>query len=104
MREAELSDGSALSGQIERNLWETWSNFGRGPGCALHDEHDALWFETPVPIIPYNGVLKFRVNDDPDRRIGAIVEHFQGHGVDFMWIVHPSSRPADLPSRLTRTA
>ena len=21
--------------QVELNLWETWSNFGRGPGCTL---------------------------------------------------------------------
>ncbi|MBI5583481.1 MAG: GNAT family N-acetyltransferase [Deltaproteobacteria bacterium] len=102
MREAELSSGLALTNQIENNLWETWSNFGRGPGCALHDEHGALWFETPVPIIPYNGVLKFQVSENPDRRIGAIVEHFQCRQVPFMWIVHPSSQPTDLPSRLTR--
>ena len=23
---------------VELNFWETWSNFGRGPGCQLHDE------------------------------------------------------------------
>ena len=38
--------------QVELNLWETWSNFGRGPGCILHDEPDALWFETPIPVLP----------------------------------------------------
>jgi hypothetical protein len=42
--------------QVELNLWETWSNFGRGPGCTLHEEGDVLWFETPIPIIPYNTV------------------------------------------------
>lgn len=27
---------------LEHNLWELWSWFGRGPGCALYDEGDAL--------------------------------------------------------------
>lgn len=34
---------------LEENLWEMWSNFGRGPSCTLHDEGDALWFDTPIP-------------------------------------------------------
>lgn len=31
-----------ITRQVELNLWETWSNFGRGPGCTLHDDGDAL--------------------------------------------------------------
>ena len=47
MREVEGISGYSkeeVIHQVELNLWETWANFGRGPGCTLHDESDALWF------------------------------------------------------------
>ena len=86
--------------QVELNLWETWSNFGRGPGCTLHDEGDVVWFETPIPILPYNTVLKFQVEDQVDRRIDALVDGYAKRNVAPLWIVHPSSNPGDLPQRL----
>lgn len=88
--------------QIELNLWETWSNFGRGPGCTLHDDGDALWFETPIPIIPYNTVLKFQVDRDAERRIDALIQGYAKRNVAPLWIVHPSSLPTDLPERLQK--
>lgn len=88
--------------EIELNLWETWSNFGRGPGCTLHDEGDALWFETPIPTIPYNTVLKFHVEHDADRRIETLIQGYAKRNVTPLWIVHPSSFPTDLPERLVR--
>ncbi len=75
-------------------------NFGCGTGCSLHDEGDALWFETPIPIIPYNGVLRFQVETDVDQRIDRLVQHFCDRQVAFMWIVHPTATPPDLPQRL----
>lgn len=91
-----------ITRQVELNLWETWSNFGRGPGCTLHDDGDALWFETPIPIIPYNTVLKFQVEHDVDRRIDMLVRGYAERNVAPLWIVHPSSLPADLPERLQK--
>jgi GNAT superfamily N-acetyltransferase len=82
-------------------LWETWSNFGRGPGCTLHDEGDALWFETPIPILPYNTVLKFQVEQqDADRRIDSLVRGYVDRKVAPLWIVHPTSVPTNLTERL----
>jgi GNAT superfamily N-acetyltransferase len=86
--------------QVELNLWETWSNFGRGPGCTLHEESDALWFETPIPTMPYNTVLRFQVERDVDRRIDSLVKSYAGRNVTQLWIVHPSALPTDLPQRL----
>ena len=86
--------------EIELNLWETWSNFGRGPGCTLHDESDALWFETPIPILPYNTVLRFQVERDVDQRIDHMIRCYAERSVPLLWIVHPSSLPGDLPARL----
>lgn len=59
-----------------------------------------MWFETTLPIIPYNGVLRFQVQKDVDERINAIVEHFKRRQAQFMWIVHPSSKPWNLQERL----
>jgi len=86
--------------QIEVNLWETWSNFGRGPGCTLHDEDDVLWFETPIPILPYNTVLRFQVRQDVDKKIDTLVNRYAKRSVGHLWIVHPSSLPYDLDKRL----
>jgi GNAT superfamily N-acetyltransferase len=88
--------------QVELNLWETWSNFGRGPGCTLHDEGDVLWFETPIPIIPYNTVLKFQVEQDMDGRIDTLIRGYAERNVAPLWIVHPSSLPGNLPERLQK--
>ena len=88
--------------QVELNLWETWANFGRGPGCILHDESDALWFETPIPTMPYNTVLRFQVDQDVDRRIDSLIKSYADRNVTQLWIVHPSSLPTDLPERLVQ--
>lgn len=86
--------------QVELNLWETWANFGRGPGCTLHDEGDALWFETPIPTMPYNTVLRFQVEKDLDQRIDSLVKGYADRNVTQLWIVHPTALPTDLPQRL----
>jgi len=88
--------------QVELNIWEVWSNFGRGPGCALHDEGDVLWFETPIPVVPYNTVMKFQVQENIDQKIDAIVNYFRERHVTQLWFVHPSASPKDLPERLLK--
>lgn len=100
METGSSSDRETLAHLLEANLWEAWSIFGRGPGCALHEDDDALWFETPLPIIPYNGVLRFHGRSDVDRRIAEIADHFQRRNAEFMWVLHPTAVPHDLPGRL----
>jgi GNAT superfamily N-acetyltransferase len=85
---------------IELNLWETWSNFGRGPGCSLHEEDGVLWFETPIPFHPYNTILKFQVEENIDERIDELINHFSTRKVPILWLLHPSSQPLDLANRL----
>ena len=102
MTEIDLLDKPALIAELEANLWEFWSTFGRGQGGTLHDEGDALWFENPIPIIPYNGILKFQVENNIDQRIDRLVNHYQKRRVAFLWVVHPTSSPIDLPDRLQR--
>lgn len=86
--------------QIEMNLWETWSNFGRGPGCTLHDEGDVMWFETPIPFHPYNTILKFQVGEDIEWRLDQLLGRFSARNVPILWLLDPSSQPADLADRL----
>lgn len=42
MNKTDVLDKPALIRELETNLWEMWSTFGCGPGCALHDEGDVL--------------------------------------------------------------
>ena len=76
MDKIDISDRNVLLHELEANLWEAWSMFGRSPGCSLHEKDDQLWFETPIPIIPYNGVLRFQAKSNVDQKIDIIVEHF----------------------------
>jgi GNAT superfamily N-acetyltransferase len=88
--------------QIELNLWETWSNFGRGPGCSLHDENGVLWFETPIPFHPYNTIIKFQTEQNIDETIDHLISRFSARNVPILWLVHPSSRPDNLSERLEK--
>jgi len=87
---------------LEENLWSLWSHFGRGDGCVLHEEPVATWFDTPIPTLPYNAVIRFAAQRDVDRLVKALFAHYQRRGVPFLWIVHPTATPADLVERLRR--
>lgn len=100
MNNTNSSDKDVLIHEIEKNLWETWANFGRGPGCTLHEREDMLWFETPLPFPPYNGMLRFQVRDNVDQAIDQVIEHFARKQVQLVWVLHPSSHPSDLHQRL----
>jgi GNAT superfamily N-acetyltransferase len=66
----------------------------------LHREPDATWFDTPIPTLPYNAVIRFTAQRDVDRRLNALFAHYRARGVPFLWIVHPTAAPADLGERL----
>ncbi len=87
----------SLIHEVEINFWEAWANFGDGPGCTLHDEEDVLWFETPIPIIPYNMILRSHMKKDVNQRIEDIISYFKRRKVVILWVLHPSSLPLDLP-------
>ncbi|MFX0134597.1 MAG: GNAT family N-acetyltransferase [Candidatus Hodarchaeota archaeon] len=105
-----MNERSSVSGfstetlihEIEFNFWETWSNFGLAPGCALHDDGDALWFETPIPIIPYNVILKFQMERNINQKIDEIISRYTRRKVSFVWVVQPSSLPLDIGDRLQK--
>ena len=84
---------------IEEALFAQWSHFGRWPGAALHGEHGLLWFETPIAHLPYNGVIRTRIDAGVDipRLVAAVADGFRSRGVESFWVVHPTTAPAELP-------
>jgi GNAT superfamily N-acetyltransferase len=87
---------------IEGALVAQWSHFGRWPRGELHDSDGFLWFETPIRQLPYNGVLRTRLDAGPatDAAIARLVERLRGRDADFFWVVHPTATPGDLADRL----
>lgn len=88
--------------ETEAALVAHWSLLGRAPGGALRDEHGIRWYETPVPSLPYNGVVAARLPDGPDAdaTIARVLSRFRSRGVQHVWFVTPSVTPNDLGSRL----
>ena len=85
---------------IEENFWSMWSQFGRGPGCSLHQFSGVTWFETPIPVPPYNMVIRLDCEADAQAAIEAVDRHFRARAVRFLWVVHPSARPAGVTALL----
>jgi ribosomal protein S18 acetylase RimI-like enzyme len=85
---------------IEDAFVAHWANFGLGPGGSYHDDGDLIWIEAPVPQLPYNAVIRTTLIDDIDDRIAKVTAHFHRRNVNFLWLVHPSAQPAELPAKL----
>jgi ribosomal protein S18 acetylase RimI-like enzyme len=45
-------------------------------------------------------VIQTRLSDDIDDRIANVTAHFRQRKVNFLWLVHPSAQPAELPAKL----
>lgn len=87
---------------VEGALVDYWSRLGRWPEGGLVDDRGALRYETPVPKVPYNGVIRSHLEGDPDAVVTDTLGSFAARSVECMWVVHPSARPADLGDRLRR--
>ncbi len=60
-----------------------------------------LRYETPIPHLPYNGILRTHLDvDEAETAIDAVLDSFRRRGVSFVWWVHPSCAPGDLGERL----
>ncbi|MDX6631011.1 MAG: hypothetical protein QOH00_3257 [Gaiellales bacterium] len=86
---------------IEEALVAHWSHLGRWSRGALTDVRGALCYETPIPHLPYNGVIRTHLSTaGADDAIAAVVDSFHRRGVRFLWWQHPTCTPADLGQRL----
>ncbi len=72
-----------------------FSILGTGDGGKVIDTPTRLVVEAPIPQPPYNGVWRFR--DEQDRplptQIGELLAPFADRGVTAMWLVHPTTPP-----------
>lgn len=87
---------------IESAFVTQWRHFGEYPGAELHDEDGVLRYESPIPHLPYNAVIRTRIPSgrDADAVVRRVVERYAEHGVPFMWVVRPSDTPYDVGERL----
>ena len=89
--------------EIEAALVGHWSHLGRWAAGVLVDEGGVLRYETPIPHLPYNGVIRTAISGgDPGEAVNGVVASFQRRGVPFIWWEHPSSTPSDLGFHLER--
>jgi GNAT superfamily N-acetyltransferase len=87
---------------IEEALFAHWALFGRSPLSELHDEDGLLWFETPIKHLPYNGVIRTRLDggEPADAAIAAVLQRMRARDAQCLWFVHPTATPSDLGLRL----
>jgi len=85
---------------IEDAFVAHWANFGLGPGGSYHDDGDLIWIEAPVAQLPYNAVIRTSLFDNVDDRIAKVTAHFRRRNVNFLWLVHPTAQPLELPAKL----
>lgn len=85
----------------EEALVAHWSQLGRLPGSRLHADDGLVWFETPVRHLPYNGVVRIRLDADmADGAIARVMGRYAVRHADCWWAVHPSATPPDVGERL----
>jgi GNAT superfamily N-acetyltransferase len=87
---------------LEKALVAQWANFGEGPGGSYNDDGELAWTEAPVAQLPYNAIVRTQLTSDAENRIDAMVNPFRNRGVQFIWVVHPSARPANLEELLPK--
>lgn len=96
-----IGRGVSVIAEIEDALFAQWSHFGRWPRGQLHDEDGVLWFETPIPHLPYNGVIRTRIAEGAaGPTISNVIERFRVRDVEHFWVVHPGAAPDNLGDRL----
>ena len=95
-------DTSADIAAIADAFTSHWRLFGLYPGAELNEEDGVLWYHSPIRHIPYNAVIRTRI--DPSGDVGGVVhrvcERFRRMELPFMWAVLPSDRPGDYETHL----
>ena len=87
--------------EIEEALVGHWSHFGRWPQGALVEDAGTLRYETPIPHLPYNAVLRTGIAAEAAAEVvSRVVGSYRRRGVEFAWWETPSSAPSDLGTRL----
>jgi ribosomal protein S18 acetylase RimI-like enzyme len=96
--------GTAVSdevAEIEEALIGHWSHFGRWPKGALVEEAGTVRYETPIPQLPYNGVIRTWIYERPAEVVDDVLSSFRERQVSCLWWDHPTAEPGNLGVLLT---
>ena len=78
--------------------------YGRAPGCEVHEDRGVTWFATGLQHPLFNGVMTAQLAPrDVDRRIDELVQEFQARGLPLEWTVGTSTVPRELGAHLEAT-
>jgi ribosomal protein S18 acetylase RimI-like enzyme len=92
---------AAIISAIETNLSVLWRSYSRLPAAELCDQPNLLWVATTIPFPPFNGVVRARLQPETlTPTITTTLRHFTRRQVPMLWLVVPSTQPADLGSYL----
>lgn len=92
---------SAIIAALEANLEEGYIRLGQALGAEFHNEPDAVWFVTDIPLHVPNGVVRFRATPEgASERIDALLQEYAKHHTPSCWLLNPSAMPSDLATRL----
>ncbi len=98
-----LSDFShhALVDAIEQNCIDFFMEWGRGPGCEVHEDRGITWFVTGMPDPLLNGVMTARLApEEVGRRVDELLAEFRKRRLPLEWTVGSSTVPQDLGRHL----
>ena len=91
----------ALVEAIEQNCIDFFMEYGRGPGCEIHEDPGVTWFATGLPDPLFNGVMTAHLApDEIDPRIDDLVAEFRNRDLPLEWTVGSSTVPQDLGTHL----
>jgi hypothetical protein len=84
-----MSDGQRLE-DTERAFVEIWSRFcGAWSRGELHERDGLTWFRTPIRHLPYNGVIRTRMDVLDEALIDDVLAGYRERGVQcFLGAAH----------------
>ena len=96
-----LPDRDEILGALSTAMFEFQLRYAQTSRAVLHDEGDCIRFQTPIDFPLFGGVAMTRFDDaSANRRIAEVMAAIRDAGKPQAWVVAPTSRPADLSSRL----
>ena len=91
-----MSDEQRLE-DTERAFTAIWSRFcGAWSRGQLHERGGLTWFATPIRHLPYNGVIRTRMDALDEALVSDVLAGFRKRAVQCFWGLHTLSRAADL--------
>lgn len=94
-------DLASTAHAVEANLFSFFTQLGRWPRVAVHDDADCFWTISDQPFPLFNSVMRARASaDDADALIDARVAACESRNVPMLWWTGPSTQPDDLGARL----